>query len=341
MTQATPPGWYPDPGQTSDGPRTERWWDGQTWTDQVRSAAGGPMSGAPGAGHPAGPPVHPGYPGLPVAPPGGRRRGARIAIAAIVGVAVLAGIGGGVYALTADDDGDGGRGDSAKPPRSSAPSAPGEDGGNGGQGGNGGGGSPEGPNAPEQSPGGPSQGPEPEKGFVADPTNGISLPTPDGWRGGATDKGAAVTTAPFPCPGNASEQCTRGGAYSAPATAYKIDAKSAKAAARADIAPNAKDAFGGKTYGKITSHKELESKAVTVAGQKGYLVRWKVVTQKSDDGYVQSLAFPSPVDKDRIVIVRFGLDINDEAPKQSVLDEITQGIKKAPDGAGGGNGTEV
>ncbi|MGH4028667.1 DUF2510 domain-containing protein [Actinomycetota bacterium Odt1-20B] len=318
MTQATPPGWYPDPGQTSDGPRTERWWDGQTWTDQVRAAAG---------------------------PPAGPRRGARIAIAAIVGVAVLAGIGGGVYALTSDDDGNGGNGDSAKPPGSSAPSAPGEDGGdggNGGRGGDGGGnGSPEEPNAPEQSPGGPSQGPEPEKGFVADPTNGISLPTPDGWRGGATDKGAAVTTAPFPCPGNASEQCTRGGAYSAPATAYKIDAKSAKAAARADIAPNAKDAFGGKTYGKITSHKELESKAVTVAGQKGYLVRWKVVTQKSDDGYVQSLAFPSPVDKDRIVIVRFGLDINDEAPKQSVLDEITQGIKKAPDGAGGGNGTEV
>ena len=28
MTQMTPPGWYPDPGQTAGGPPTERWWDG-------------------------------------------------------------------------------------------------------------------------------------------------------------------------------------------------------------------------------------------------------------------------------------------------------------------------
>ncbi|PAM97726.1 hypothetical protein CJI59_32900, partial [Streptomyces sp. Alain-F2R5] len=46
MTQATPPGWYPDPGQKQDGPATERWWDGKAWTDQVRpagpAAAGGP-----------------------------------------------------------------------------------------------------------------------------------------------------------------------------------------------------------------------------------------------------------------------------------------------------------
>ncbi|WP_255311302.1 DUF2510 domain-containing protein, partial [Streptomyces viridosporus] len=26
MTQVTPPGWYPDPGQQNDGPPTERWW---------------------------------------------------------------------------------------------------------------------------------------------------------------------------------------------------------------------------------------------------------------------------------------------------------------------------
>lgn len=36
MTQLTPPGWYPDPGQKKDGPATERWWDGGAWTDQVR-----------------------------------------------------------------------------------------------------------------------------------------------------------------------------------------------------------------------------------------------------------------------------------------------------------------
>ncbi|MEV5517322.1 DUF2510 domain-containing protein, partial [Streptomyces flaveolus] len=51
MTQVTPPGWYPDPGQTSDGPATERWWDGKAWTDQVRPA--GPAA----AREPGTPPV--------------------------------------------------------------------------------------------------------------------------------------------------------------------------------------------------------------------------------------------------------------------------------------------
>jgi hypothetical protein len=41
MTQVTPPGWYPDPGQTIDGPATERWWDGKAWTDQTRPAGSG------------------------------------------------------------------------------------------------------------------------------------------------------------------------------------------------------------------------------------------------------------------------------------------------------------
>ncbi|MGI5378529.1 DUF2510 domain-containing protein [Streptomyces sp. CA-251387] len=31
-----PPGWYPDPGQTSEGPLLERWWDGTAWTEHRR-----------------------------------------------------------------------------------------------------------------------------------------------------------------------------------------------------------------------------------------------------------------------------------------------------------------
>ncbi|MEV2256416.1 DUF2510 domain-containing protein [Streptomyces sp. NPDC050147] len=336
MTQVTPPGWYPDPGQTTDGPRTERWWDGNVWTDQVRavgSAAGwgGSAPATPPAyppnaptGAPGAYPAHPSYPGQPAAP----RRGLRMGIAIGVALVVLAGIGGGVYFLTADDDGDGDN--TAKNPSSSAPSKPGapQD--------------PQDPQDPEQSqpPGGSA--PPSEEGYATDVASGISLPVPEGWTGAnGQGGGASVSVDPYPCPGEASKTCSRGGAYSGPAeAAFKNDAKTAEAAAKADISVNAKESYGGKTYGKITSHKELESKAVTVAGQKGYLVRWKAVTEKSDDGYVQSLAFPSPSDKSKLVIVRFGIDVNDKSPKLSVMDEITKGIKAAK-GGGGGNGQEV
>lgn len=337
MTQVTPPGWYPDPGQTTDGPRTERWWDGNVWTDQVRavgSAAGwgGSAPAAPTAppayppaaptGSPGAYPGYPSYPGQPTAP----RRGLRIGIAVGVALVVLAGIGGGVYFLTADDD-NGDSDSAAKGPSSSAPSKPG---------------APQDPQDPEQSqpPGGGSAPPS-EEGYATDPLSGVSLPVPDGWTG-ATGKtgGASLTTDPYPCPGETSKTCSRGGAYAGLAEGFKNDAKTAEAAAKADISANAKESFGGKTYGKITSHKELESKAVTVAGQKGYLVRWKAVTEKSDDGYVQSLAFPSPTLKSKLVIVRFGIDVNDKSPKLSVMDEITKGIKAAS-GGGGGNGQDV
>ena len=40
----TPPGWYPDPGYTGNGPATERWWDGSTWTEYTRDSSGAPVS---------------------------------------------------------------------------------------------------------------------------------------------------------------------------------------------------------------------------------------------------------------------------------------------------------
>ncbi|MFE0135546.1 DUF2510 domain-containing protein [Streptomyces sp. NPDC059037] len=327
MTQVTPPGWYPDPGQSADGPRTERWWDGNVWTDQVRAvgAAAG-FGGAPPAAPAGYPPAAPGYPSYP-AYPVGPRRGLRTAIAIGIAVVVLAGIGGGVYFLTSDDDGGGGSESVAKSPSPAAPSEPG---------------TPQEPRAPESSqpPGGPSAAPPSEEGYATDIISGISLPVPDGWTGVAAGGGASVTTGPYPCPRDTSKTCSRGGAYSGPAERFKVEAKTAEAAAKADIAVNAKESYGGKTYGKVTSHKELASKAVTVAGQKGYLVRWKAVTEKSDDGYVQSLAFPSPTDKSTIVIVRFGIDVNEKSPKLTVMDEITKGIKAAP-GGGGGSGQEV
>ncbi|MEU1039263.1 DUF2510 domain-containing protein [Streptomyces sp. NPDC005551] len=315
MTQATPPGWYPDPGQTSDRPPTERWWDGNAWTDQTRAV---------GSAAPWGPPAYP--PGGHPVPPA--RRGLRTGIAVAVAVAVLAGIGGGVYALTKDDGG--GNGANSQ--------GPGGQNGRGGPGGTGGSdGAPGGSGGPDgQSPApDPSGQPPTEDGFATDAMSGIALPVPDGWTG-KSGLGASVTSDDsYKCPGDTSQTCTKGGAYSAPAVALKLKATTAEAAAKEDISKNAEESYGGKTYGKITSHRELASESVTVAGQKGYLVRWKVVTSKGDDGYVESLAFPSPAGSEQLVVVRFGVDVGTKA---AVIDEITKGIKRV---AAGGSGQNV
>lgn len=330
MTQMTPPGWYPDPGQAAGAPPTERWWDGNTWTDQVRAAGGAfTQPGQPGqpgqqSGQQPGQSAFPAYPAYPSHPPAPRRRGLRVAIAAGAVLVVLAGIGGGVYALNSDDDGDGGS--ASDEASSGAPRAP-----RGSE-------APDAPRSPESD---APRAPEQEAGFATDPVNGIKIPIPDGWKGGTTLKGAGVQTDPIPCPGNSGEQCTRGSAFSQSAEELKLDAKTPEEAAKQDIARNAKEGYGGKTYGRITSHKVLASKAITVAGQKGYYVRWKAVTEKSDDGYVESLAFPSPAAKDKIVVVRMGIDVNDKAPSLSAMDTIAKGIKAGPTGGGGGTGQDV
>ncbi|MFI2640546.1 DUF2510 domain-containing protein [Streptomyces sp. NPDC018610] len=369
MTQVTPPGWYPDPGQTSDGPATERWWDGGAWTDRTRPAGsaaawgppaqppavgsqptypGGPASQAP-AGHP-GYPAYPGYPGHPAPPAAGGRRGLRTGIAVAVAAAVLASIGVGVYVLTKDDagsdraaSGQGPNGQGGGRNGSGGQGGPfgGGPGGSGGSGGFGDSGGAGGSGGSDGSGGSGGQSPEPEQseppkiksGSVADPASGISLPIPSGWYGQQLvgGRGAGVNSSDtYKCPGDTSLSCNKGGAYSSPTASPG----SAQQVAEADIASNAKQSYGD-AYGGMTSHKVLASKAVTVAGQKGYLVRWKAVTDKGSDGYVESLAFPSPADSRLMVVVRFGVDV---AQGQSVIDEITRGIKVS---SGDGSGQNV
>ncbi|MFF4018869.1 DUF2510 domain-containing protein [Streptomyces sp. NPDC001843] len=342
MTQVTPPGWYPDPGQTSDGPATERWWDGKAWTEQTRPAGSAAVWGPPTPAPPTG--VHPAYqayPAYPAQPPAPPRRGLRTGIAVAVAAAVLTSIGVGVYALS----GDGGSGGD----RAGSQQGPGGRGGPGGQGGSEGQGGPFGGpgggsgNGGDGGPGGQSPSPGQSEapkvkggGTVSDPIDGISMPVPDGWTGQALEAGAQVTSNDsYKCPGDTSKTCTTGGAFSAPALLLGDKGGTAEEVAKADIAANAKESYGGTTYGSITSHKVLASEAVTVAGQKGYLVRWRAVTSKGADGYVESLAFPSPTDPKRIVVVRFGVDFG---KRTSVVDEITKGIKVS---SGGGNGQNV
>ncbi|UZK53245.1 DUF2510 domain-containing protein [Streptomyces drozdowiczii] len=302
MTQTSPPGWHPDPGYSGFGPRHERWWDGTQWTDHLR-----------------------------VPPAAVRSRRIRIGAGITAAVVVLAAIGGGVYLLTDDSDG---KSDTAATAPSASPS-PGPDRRRGG--GRGGG------NGDERGDGGgsesPEQGqPEVEDGYATDLASGISIPVPDGWKG-ESGMGAGVTTGSYACPGDTEQKCVRGGVFSAPAEALKLTTKTAKATAEKDIEANANESYGEKIYGGITSHEELKSESVTVAGQQGYRVRWKVVTKNGDDGYVESLAFPSPLAKDMLVVIRSGFDINSKAPALSVLDTITKGIKAAS--GGGGSGTNA
>ncbi|MFF5336257.1 DUF2510 domain-containing protein [Streptomyces sp. NPDC013181] len=304
MTHTTPPGWHPDPGYSGFGPRHERWWDGTQWTDHLR-----------------------------VPPAATRSRRVRVAAGVTAAVVVLAAIGGGVYLLTDDS---GGKDETAVSAPSDSPSS-----------------SPSGSPSPDRERGGsgderdggdgergtPDQRLPAEDGYATDLASGISIPVPDGWKG-ESGMGAGVTTGSYPCPGDTGKNCVRGGVFSAPAEALELTTSTAKATAEKDIANNAEASYGEAGYGAITSHEELKSEAVTVAGQKGYRVRWKVVTKNGDDGYVESLAFPSPLAKDTMIVVRSGFDINDKAPSLSVMDEITRGIKAAP-GAGSGSGTDA
>lgn len=350
MTYSTPPGWHPDPGHTGEGPRLERWWDGSAWTDEVRSGAPEDFSVPEVWGSPDAPP-------LPAMPPGSGNRGRRIALGVSAGVVVLA-IAGGFYLLGrngSDDNASAAGGSTASAPPAQpgqgnqAPGGPqGPDGSTGGQGGPGGGlggaggdgglgggglggGSGEAPGGG----GGLPQQPPAEKGFATDAAAGISIPVPKGWTGQSAPAGADVSTGNYKCPGDATQVCQRAGVSSIPS--LNKDGATAKATAEKDIGLNAKESYGGKVYGKISSHQQLKSEEVTVAGQKGYLVRWKVVTSKGDDGYVQSLSFPSPSTQGVMVTIRSGFDVNDSAPKLSVMDSITKGIKAAS-GSGSGQG---
>ncbi|MFH8366991.1 DUF2510 domain-containing protein [Streptomyces sp. NPDC018031] len=340
---STPPGWYPDPTHQGPGPAPERWWDGSAWTDHRRDAqavhSAPTMIGTPGPADqsfaPAAPGYPPGqmpghYPGHPPGPGGTPRgRGPKIAAVTAAAVVVVAAIVGGVVLLTDDDKKD----DSAKTGPSATAPAPGpgtpQDQGPGGD---------EPPDATDEPTTDAPTAPPDDPRAAEDMASGISLPVLDGWRASPANPsgGAGVTTLDrYPCPGAPSANCVRGGAFSYPASGYR--AKTAEGIAKEDIAANAEDSYGTdpntkqKSYGGIGSHKQLKSEAVTVAGEKGYLVRWKVDTRKGDDGYVQTLAFPSPSVPGTIVVVRFGFDVNDEAPSLADMDRIVKGIKPISD----------
>ncbi|WP_306316566.1 MULTISPECIES: DUF2510 domain-containing protein [unclassified Streptomyces] len=334
MTSQTPAGWYPDPGQVPGGPRTERWWDGARWTDQTRPAATTPPP-------PETNPAYPNYPGDPGQLPSKPRGRGRIAIAAGIAVVVLAGIGTGVYALTSG--GGGGKNEKADS-RSEHPGSP-EDPKDPkdpkGQGGPGDGESPS-PDSPGSSPRPPL-----DEGYATDVGNGVAIPVIKNWTGTDGLGLAGVTVGPYPCPNAPDQSCVKGGATTSSAKRLKLDAKAPEAAAKEDIAKNAKSSYGGKTYEGITKHKELFSKAVTVAGQKGYRVRWSVETKSGVDAWVESVAFRSPANPGKLVVLRAGVDVPRTAmdkakgPDAGSIDKIVKGVKKAEVTGDGDTGENV
>ncbi|MEU0950901.1 DUF2510 domain-containing protein [Streptomyces niveus] len=201
------------------------------------------------------------------------------------------------------------------------------------------------PTTSEPAPGPTGESPTPEP--TADPTvlvdqlNGITLPIPDDWEksDSLVDRAVTMTTvADYECPGQKSRYCRYGRVMSF--TATQTDAATAEVLAKEDIqdASDAlydEDSIGQAFYGGVTSHTVVKSGAVTVAGRTGYVVRWKVETGSGPGGYVQSLAFPSTIGAESLIVVRFAFDAGPKGPPLSGMDTITKGIRAIGDTTGG------
>lgn len=171
-----------------------------------------------------------------------------------------------------------------------------------------------GPDAPD--PGGPGSD------RAGKPAKGVLLPVPDGW----VRNGSLIGTGPYKCPADKSLQCLRGGASIV--VAAQPDADDPKAVAEEDVKWYARTSYGKKAYGGITGHEVVESGPVEVAGQQGYRVRWKIENTVGPDAYVESVAFPHPNGSGTMLVANTSVDITDDAPPQSVMDDIVAGIEE-------------
>ncbi|MFJ2896943.1 DUF2510 domain-containing protein [Streptomyces sp. NPDC087218] len=321
MSNATPPGWYPDAAI----PGTERWWDGAAWTAHTRPAVPAPQQFGPPAPQ-FGQPVPPGEALARTGGASGGRGGpgaTRIVAVAVAGLVVVGAAVTGALLLR------GGDGTPEAGPASSAPK----------------------PTTTATATGTPSSDGSPaedEPKVLVDQLNGITLPIPAGWEKPerTVDKVLTMRTVDsYQCPGASGRYCYHGTVTSR--TASATDSTSAEELAKQDIAAAAdaaygKDLIGNRFHGGITSHEELASESVSVAGRTGYRVRWRVETGKGPGGYVQSLVFPSTVGSETPVIVRYAFDAGPDGPSLPLMDTITKGIRPIGDSAtSGGVGSSV
>ncbi|WP_247746806.1 DUF2510 domain-containing protein [Streptomyces oryzae] len=290
----TPPGWYPDPGQTPQLPPQERWWDGSSWTGHTRPGTG--IAPQPGRG--------------------GTRAGRGQLIAGIVGSVVLAAAlaVGGVLLLG------GGGSDSDEKPKA-APSS-------------------HSATPKESTPPDDEESPSPSTSpgdVVPEPRLGVGLTVPEGWEQGSPDSSFVSHKTAYVCPGQ-NTNCVRGGAQLLPVSSGWEGKKALKDAAELQVAKNAKEAYSKKAYGGITSHKVVKSGAVTVAGQPGYRIRWRVENKLEPDAYVEAVVFRSPHLKDEILTLWSSADIAPKSPPVSDLDKLREGVVRTRLGAGEDDG---
>lgn len=309
MSNATPPGWYPDTAASG----SERWWDGTAWTAHTRPYATVPQQ-----------PVH--TPG----PTAGGGSGSARAVALVLAGAVVVGAFVTGAVLLGRDDG------TAAPearPTAGSPSVPAASGTDA---------------APAESPApGPSPAVD-DPSVLVDQLNGITLPIPDGWERPerAIDQLLTIRTkGSYDCPGASSAFCYHGTVTTR--TPSGTDATTPRALAEEDIGAAAKrayeeDAVGRRMHGGITSHRQTAAGEVSVAGRTGYFIRWRVVTAKGPGGYVQSLVFPSALGSESPVVVRYAFDAGPDGPPLALMDTLTRGIRPIGDNAtSGGVGSSI
>lgn len=361
-----PPGWYADPQL----PQQERWWDGTAWTDHRRPSGGPPAPPGPAAPEGAGfgPPVPPaalsagtapqgavppgpvppgavppgavapgafgagpGAPvGYPVSPGGGSRRGRTAAVVASA-VVLVAALVAGALALRGNGSGDdtpaagpGGTTTRTEEPSSSSPE----------------------PSEASDTPRSAREQEQEDPGVVVDQLNGITLPLLDGWERPAyagTPRLLMSTEGTYDCPGDHG-QCRRGRVMTRTVTGSSET--SPEAIARADVSDAAdvlfdRDALDARPYGGVTAHRQVAAGPVAVAGRAGYYVRWRVDTAKGPGGYVQSVAFRSPVGVEAPVVVRIAFDAGEDGPPLADMDRITKGIRALRGAGTGGVGSGI
>ncbi|BBC37880.1 hypothetical protein SGFS_091740 [Streptomyces graminofaciens] len=302
MSSSPPPGWYRDPSY----PLTERWWDGNAWTDHRRQPD---VSEQPSA-----------QPQAVAAKGPGRTK--VVALAAAGAVLVASAVTGAVVLLGKDDE--------AQRRTSTAPTAkssePDDE-------------STSEPASPSPS-GTPTTAVDDLNGISFPILDGWTTA-----EDALEDDAVLITPDTYHCPGEGSV-CRDGRVVSRTITGSDETSPKVLAEADIEDAANAAYGPGKwddqRPYGDITGHKVVGSGAVAVAGRAGYFVRWRVTTDEGPGGYVQSLVFPSSSGSGAPVLVRFALDARDEAPPVDDIDEIVKGIRPVDDGGtDGGVGSSI